>query len=410
MRQLIQAAILLSVCVTFSGCWIFLPGPQERLAIAARHGGEAGFRRELDKYRMYLNLRCCGHGRLDSLEWAIEHDRRTRRDDPDVVRAIEVLIAAGADVNGGSLHRAAFANSIAATTALIGAGADVNAMESGTDQTPLDRAVEGCLRGFTDGTNQRSDVAVAATIAEAGGRLNVPVSFEQTHTIRWVRTDSWDEAPVGAAIEGCYPKEVRWATRCSSPTDPVFAMPRVVGCSRENKLAALTLTASRSSDRQELLKTADGVSLYGVVRLVQRDAATCHVDLEEEWIPPETMQKFDESLEGQPFHLWEVIFSVSNGSNREIEYLNAHSHIDPSWSGCTELRPHYELEGNYSGAEVEYWSATAGILHPGGARPMPPGQTESETVLLMALHGNRPRFSDWNVTYTFEDPGNPVGQ
>lgn len=125
-----------------------------RFARAARAGGEEALQETLAETGSHINQpsllpRNMGQG---ALYFAIEQDRPTPNDDPDVQRTIEVLIEAGADVQfvnvtdwthsttyDTPLHQAAWRNSTAAAIALIAAGADVNALNN-QYESPLHHA------------------------------------------------------------------------------------------------------------------------------------------------------------------------------------------------------------------------------------------------------------------------------
>ena len=204
-----------------------------KFARAARVGGEEALQKVLAETGSHINQpallrRNMGQG---ALYFAIEQDSASHSDDRDVERAIEVLIAAGADIHfvnvtdwtnsstyDTPLHQAARRNSTAAVIPLIAAGADVNALNN-DDESPLDHAVNGCVywevvlpnSGFV------SDPGTAAIIAMAGGRLNAPMSFGDILARRlghhvFGPTDE-DEALVAKAMKRCYPKGIEWETR-----------------------------------------------------------------------------------------------------------------------------------------------------------------------------------------------------
>ena len=151
---------------------------------------------------------------------------------------------------------------------------------------------------------------------------------------------------------------------------------------------------------QELLTTADGVSLYGTARLVGRDAATCNV-LEER----ETAESYERMRinHGQPLDIWELEYSVFNGTGRALDHLTAYYQVESPHPPCTDWDEHWEA-GDYS-LPVD-WSGHGGrIQRTGDATPTRPNQTVAETMLVLAFRGVRPHFSDWSVNYTFLDGG-----
>ena len=167
---------------------------------------------------------------------------------------------------------------------------------------------------------------------------------------------------------------------------------------------ALALGTISAAQGQELLITSDGVTLNGTVRLLRSDAATCNV------VAENAGDRYDElkANQGQPLHLWELEFSVYNGSGRSLDHLIAYYSIESPWPPCTNWTNHYEPEG-IATAPVQWVSPSGRIQKTGRATPTHAGETHSETVLLLAFHGVRPQFSDWSVNYRFVDgPAEPL--
>ena len=159
---------------------------------------------------------------------------------------------------------------------------------------------------------------------------------------------------------------------------------------------ALILLSATGAHAQQLLTTDDGISLRGTVRLLQRNAATCNVLEENE---PSYEEK--RVNQGQPLHLWELEFSVFNGSGRALDHLIAYYDIASPWPPCTNWTETYELEGDYAYLQVQWVGPSGRIQHTGAATPTLPNQSHTETILLLAFNGVRPQFSDWSVNYTF---------
>ena len=157
-----------------------------------------------------------------------------------------------------------------------------------------------------------------------------------------------------------------------------------------------------SAQGQVLLTTSDGVTLNGTVRLLRSDAATCNV------VAENAGNRYDELKvnQGQPLHLWELEFSVFNGSGRPLDHLAAYYSIESPWPPCRNWTNHYELQGNIA-VPVQWASPSGRIQQTGRATPTRAGETHSEATLLLALHGVQPQFSDWSVNYTFADSGAP---
>ena len=140
--------------------------------------------------------------------------------------------------------------------------------------------------------------------------------------------------------------------------------------------------------------------------MLQNNAATCNVIAENAQGSYEEMRVNQD----QPLHLWELVFSVTNGSGRALDHLIAYYGIESPWPPCTNWTERYELTGDYSGLIVQWVSPAGRIQHTGEGTPTLPGQTHSETILLLAFNNTRPQFSDWSVNYTFLNtaPSAPV--
>ena len=117
----------------------------------------------------------------------------------------------------------------------------------------------------------------------------------------------------------------------------------------------------------------------------------------------------------QPLHLWELEFSVFNGSGRALDHLIAYYDIASPWPPCTNWTEQYEGLGYY-----EWVHPSGRIQHTGASMPTLPNQTHTETIRVLAFNGVRPQFTDWSVNYTFlvggtaavataPDSPNPVG-
>lgn len=105
--------------------------------------------------------------------------------------------------------------------------------------------------------------------------------------------------------------------------------------------------------------------------------------------------------EGQPLDLWEVRFSVYNGSDCALDHLIARYGIETKWPPCTswDVVP--------DGHSSTTWSDTAGHMQRSGpASSTEPGETISETKLVLVFHADPPpRFANWSVDFDFADEG-----
>lgn len=138
-------------------------------------------------------------------------------------------------------------------------------------------------------------------------------------------------------------------------------------------LAALALAVAPPA--AEDLYDKDGVQLWTSVRLVTRDAATCHV--REDRHSHEEYQRL-KTNQGQPLHVWRLDLTAANYSAKVIEYLRANVNVESEWPPCTNWD--WKVQQDYPGG-VDW---AGGILMPaegfrhalgrGGARDhVPPG-------------------------------------
>ena len=159
---------------------------------------------------------------------------------------------------------------------------------------------------------------------------------------------------------------------------------------------ALVMSSVAGAHAQELLTTDDGISLRGTVRLLQSNAATCNVLKANEPSYEEMRVNQD-----QPLHLWELEFSVFNGSGRALDHLIAYYDIDSPWPPCTNWTENYRLGAEHDFVQVQWVGPSGRIQHTGAGMPTLPNQAHSETILLLAFNGVRPEFTEWSVNYTF---------
>ena len=149
------------------------------------------------------------------------------------------------------------------------------------------------------------------------------------------------------------------------------------------RLAAGSLTA-------ETLYEQDGITLEGSVRLVQHDAATCQILAESE--SSETYEA-TKANHGRPLHVWRLDYGAFNGSGKPLSQLTAHLHIESEWPPCTN----WTGLGLYPGP-VQWAGSFETIQRTGGLEP---GAEARETLYVLAIDGEQPRFSRWQLDFRF---------
>ena len=145
---------------------------------------------------------------------------------------------------------------------------------------------------------------------------------------------------------------------------------------------------------QRLLET-DGVELRGSARIAEYSAGICRVRPESH---SETEYARIAGNDGQALDVWELEFSVHNGSGRPLEHLIARYGIESRWPPCTnwDLSP---------GADRDplAWSDVAGhVQRSGSGSPVRAGETIRERRFVLVFQDDpAPRFANWSLDFKF---------
>ena len=158
---------------------------------------------------------------------------------------------------------------------------------------------------------------------------------------------------------------------------------------------------------QRLLET-DGIELRGTARVVTYGAAVCNVV---EASHTEAKYEQIKANHGQPLDVWQLDFSVYNGSGKWLDHLIARYGIESKWPPCTNWSgdgPGGGPSGTYSGP-VE-WASTIGHIQKSGRNVVAPDEILTETRYIIVLRGDPdPRFSNWSVDFDFALNPPPAG-
>ena len=160
-------------------------------------------------------------------------------------------------------------------------------------------------------------------------------------------------------------------------------------------LALVVLMAAVDAHALRLMET-DGIELRGVARVVAYGAATCHIrDINHSEEEYERLKV----NEGKPLNLWQMDFSVYNGSGKGLDHLIALYGVEAPWPPCT----HWSDNPGVSTTGAS-WSEESGLIQRRG-KPfsVAPGETMTEEVLLIVFHEDTPRFANWSVDYNFAE-------
>ena len=93
-------------------------------------------------------------------------------------------------------------------------------------------------------------------------------------------------------------------------------------------IAVMVLGMTGNASAQQLLKT-DGIELLGEAQLVMSGGGTCNV------LESDTAYEARRENDGAPMDIWQLDFSVRNGSGRWLDHLIARFQIESEWPECT---------------------------------------------------------------------------
>ena len=164
-------------------------------------------------------------------------------------------------------------------------------------------------------------------------------------------------------------------------------------------MALVLLVMVTDGHAQRLLET-DGIELRGTARVVTYGAAVCNVV---EASHSEEEYERIKANHGQPLDVWQLDFSVYNGSGKWLDHLIALYSIESKWPDCTNWSgdgPGGGPSGTYS--EPVQWTGTAGHIQETGRNVVAPGATLTATAFILVFHEDPPpQFADWSVNFTF---------
>ena len=135
-------------------------------------------------------------------------------------------------------------------------------------------------------------------------------------------------------------------------------------------------------------------------RVVTYAASLCNV---EEASHTEEEYERIKANHGQPLDVWQLDFSVYNGSGKWLDHLIALYGIESKWPDCTNWSgdgPGGGPSGTYS--EPVQWTGTAGHIQETGRNVVAPGATLTATTFILVFHEDPPpQFADWSVNFRF---------
>ena len=113
----------------------------------------------------------------------------------------------------------------------------------------------------------------------------------------------------------------------------------------------------------EIFYDQDGIQLQGSARVVRYNAYTCNV-LEEKHSEKEYEKR--KVNQDRPLHMWQIDYSVYNGSGRALEHLRAQLDIESDWPPCDN----WDETPDSDFREFFFWTGGWQIIQmPNGMRP-----------------------------------------
>ena len=164
-------------------------------------------------------------------------------------------------------------------------------------------------------------------------------------------------------------------------------------------MAVMVLGVVEAASAELLLET-DGIELRGTARVVTYEASLCNVL---EASHTEAEYERIKANHGQPLDVWQLDFSVYNGSGRWLDHLIARYGIESKWPDCTNWSgdgPGGGPSGTYS--EPVQWASTIGNIQETGRNVVAPDATLTATTFILVFHEDPPpQFADWSVNFRF---------
>ena len=164
---------------------------------------------------------------------------------------------------------------------------------------------------------------------------------------------------------------------------------------RYGLLCPLAVAASTGVLHAQRLLEVGGIELRSSARVVEYGAGTCNVSEERETAASYEQKRANH---GQPVDVWQLDFSVYNGSGRPLDHLIANYRVASENPPCTNWS--WPDAGRYPGP-IEWGDLAGFIQRSGSGNPTPPGETLTDTKYVFAFHDHAPRFDTWSVDYNF---------
>ena len=216
--------------------------------------------------------------------------------------------------------------------------------------------------------------------------------------------DGGPTAPVGGAARTLRAPNGHLYYRRAYP--PYFGGSRDQEMTTRRRLAGLrygllcpfAVAASTGVLHGQRLLEVEGIELRGGARVVEYGAGTCNVSEERETAASYERKKANH---GQPVDVWQLDFSVYNGSGRPLDHLIANYRVASENPPCTNWS--WPDAGRYPGP-IEWGDLAGFIQRSGSGNPTPPGETLSGHEVRPSPSTTTPRASTPGASTTPSPP------
>ena len=152
-----------------------------------------------------------------------------------------------------------------------------------------------------------------------------------------------------------------------------------------------------SAVHAEVLYEKDGIELRGTARVVINEVAICDAETAFQTL---SMKR----SHGQPLHIWQLDFSVHNGSGQTLQHIAAHFNIRSKLPPCSSW---YGPRFRASSSERVFWGDSLEVLEDSNIEP------DAElrgTVFVLVFREHRPTFENLSVNFQFAGQTSAAGR
>ena len=162
-----------------------------------------------------------------------------------------------------------------------------------------------------------------------------------------------------------------------------------------------------SAVHAEVLYEQDGIELRGTAQIVRNEVAICNAGTV---VLTGQMKR----SHGQPLHIWQLNFSVHNGSGQPLQHIAAHFNISSKLPPCSNW---YGPRVRDSSSERVFWGQSLpGPVFWGDSLEVledsniEPGAELLGTVFVLVFHEHRPTFENLSFNFKFAEQTTATGR